>query len=136
MATTLDDLILEQNETAGRIERFLINLRKLGINNITISVLEARRELLQEYWKNFSDGHRRVIRMPNANASDYVKNDRFADIEEVFLQHSAVLKDMLRTLQSASETESQGASTSRRVEHDDDSTLPKIPLPSFSGGLL
>ena len=95
----LDDLLLVQAEIAGRNERFLINLRKMGRTNITLSVLEARRELLEDYWKTFMLGHRSVIRDPEASASDYVKNDRFADVEEVYLQHSATLRDMQRELE-------------------------------------
>ena len=136
MATKLEDLIAEQAETAGRIERFLINLRKLGANNITLSVLETRQELLQAYWKSFSEGHRLVIREPDAKDTDYVVHDRYADIEEIYLQHSVVLKDMIRKLNPSTKDETRSASTSRRVDNDEDSTLPKIPLPTFSGDLL
>ena len=136
MASSLEDLVLEQNETAGRIERFLINLSKLEKNNITLSVLETRRELLEDYWKTFTADHRSVIRAPEASASDYVKNDRFADVEEVFLQHSAVLRDMQRELEPIHELGSPGNATSGSTADDDDSALPKIPLPTFSGDLL
>ena len=135
MASVLDDLLLEQAEIAGRIERFLINLRKMGRSNITLSVLEAQRELLDGYWKTFLLGHSSVIREPGSSANDYVKNDRFADIEEVYLQHSATLRDMQRELEPNSARASSGASTSEGVD-DHDSALPKLSLPTFSGDLL
>ena len=136
MASSLKDLVSDQDDIAGRIERFLINLRKLGQANITLSVLEARRELLEDYWRSFITGHRKVIRVPEASASDYVKNDRYADIEEVFLQHSAVLRDMQRELEPTSARVPTGDATSGRTMDDEDSGLPKIPLPTFSGDLL
>ncbi|XP_076397876.1 uncharacterized protein LOC143266125 [Megachile rotundata] len=122
------DLLREQEELAGWIQRFWSNLCILGKDKITRAVLEQRMGLLDRYWSSFFSGHRALMRCKEAAASSYVQQDVFSAIEEAYLNTSAMIAQQLadRTPSLRSEVEQIAAQPQ----------LPKIDLPTFSGDPL
>ncbi|XP_046145368.1 uncharacterized protein LOC123988660 [Osmia bicornis bicornis] len=132
MSTSFTDLLREQEEVAGWIQRFWANVCKLGKDKLTGAVLEQRQGLLNRYWDTFLSGHRQLMRCMEASSSLYVKEDAFSVTEEAYLDAASMISHHLKELQSPGPSQSQ-PSNPAPTPHPQ---LPKIELPKFSGDPL
>nr|XP_034194836.1 uncharacterized protein LOC117611058 [Osmia lignaria] len=131
-SNTFADLLREQEEVGGWIQRFWNNVCKLGKDKITWAVLEHRKGLLERYWDNFMAEHRKLMRCQEASASAYVQQDLFSVVEEAYLQAAAMI------LQCQTDRSCPGSPGGRQApsEVTRQLQLPKIELPTFSGDPL
>ena len=140
MSKTPEELIKVQVDLGDRIGRTITNVKKLGIDNITVAVLQKRIAMLQEKWKEFSENHRVIVKKSVAEGSDYLRQDYFADIEESYLDQADQLDAWIaRLIGSANELHGGDVTINQPApaqDSDGDQRLPRLDLPKFSGDLL
>nr|XP_034195185.1 uncharacterized protein LOC117611359 [Osmia lignaria] len=132
MTTSFSDLLREQEEVAGWIQRFWANVCKLGKDKLTGAVLEQRQGLLNRYWDTFLSGHRKLMRCKEASSSSYVKEDAFSVTEEAYLDAASMISHHLKELPSPCSSHVQQSN----IAPPPHPQLPKIDLPKFSGDPL
>lgn len=135
--SALEGLLRNQNDLSGRMERFLINTLNVGQENLTLSFLQRRKELLDSYWREFSEQHRAIIRQAD-DTCDYLNTDVFDRIEGCYLDHLVVLCDRIQKLEPCDkDTETKIATrSSTNATTTWEPKLPKITLPTFAGDVL
>ncbi|XP_034195156.2 uncharacterized protein LOC117611325 [Osmia lignaria lignaria] len=134
MATDVSfaDLLREQEELVGWIQRFWNNLCKLGKDKITRAVLEQRMGLFERYWEPFLTGHRTLMRCKEAAASSYAQRDVFSVVDETYLNTSAMIAQHLMERSPNNSSDGEQATPAPTLQPQ----LPKIELPTFSGDPL
>lgn len=53
----ISHLITKQRDIASQIEILVVNIGKTNLSNRTLSSRNAKEEILQDLWRQFSDGH-------------------------------------------------------------------------------
>ncbi|XP_076660104.1 uncharacterized protein LOC143363391 [Halictus rubicundus] len=123
------DAVLKKQETlAARISRMIENLKKKGADNINRDTVEARLELLESYWLEFTNNDDKI----RAKADDellksrYLVDNQFDVAEEAYISQKAGLKKMLgRT------TVQPGAAAA--PPQPKRASMPKIVIEPFDG---
>ncbi|XP_076660370.1 uncharacterized protein LOC143363708 [Halictus rubicundus] len=133
MPQTFSDVVVAQEEIAGRIKNCIINTDKLGAAKLSAVVLQKRIELLESYWRNFTANHNAMRPMPDYAASNYRKRGLYDEVEEAYIQNSSELVERLENLKPVAsaipaEAESHECNAGPR--------LPTLTIEKFSGDLL
>lgn len=116
--------------------RTVSNVKKLGLDNVTIAILQKRLALLQDKWKEFSENHRVIVKKGVPEGSDYLRQDYFAEIEETYLDQADQLDAWIERLTIPEEETFNVNNPAPAKDLDDDLRLPRLNLPTFSGDLL
>ncbi|XP_076660353.1 uncharacterized protein LOC143363689 [Halictus rubicundus] len=101
MPQTFSDVVVAQEEIAGRIKNCITNTDKLGAAKLSAVVLKKRIELLESYWRNFTVNHNALRPMPDYAASNYRKRGLYDEVEEAYIQNSSELVERLENLKPA-----------------------------------
>lgn len=128
MSATLDSFERQQLSTGSLISKFATNLKNIGKVNITEAVMEARLNLLEMYWSQFSSRHFNMC-VGDFNDCKYAKEDTFSTNEE-YLNTKTELLTFRKTCSSKSLAETNNVTSSASAQ------LPKLSLPKFSGNIL
>ncbi|XP_011171899.2 uncharacterized protein LOC105204508 [Solenopsis invicta] len=119
----LDRTIKQQVVLAGYISRMWINLQKLGQAKITAYEVSSRLARLDDYWKRYQDVHFEIAADPEADKTNYVKDDYFTKTEEEYF-------DMRKVEERPGPSSTAVAPVLKQMQ------LPKLELPKFSGDQL
>lgn len=98
MPQTFSEVVVAQEEIAGRIKNCISNTDKLGAAKLSAVVLQKRIELLESYWRNFTANHDALRPMPDYAASNYRKRCLYDEVEEAYIQNSSELMERLEKL--------------------------------------
>ncbi|XP_026746190.1 uncharacterized protein LOC113507533 [Trichoplusia ni] len=133
----MEDLVPYQYELLENLRNAEKNFKKTPKDRIKRAYLETRLELLEEFWKNFKDGHKGIIvslTKDEERKNPYFKEKIYDVFQETYIQYKAAIKEALQPLLEAtipvpmlSTAEGQRSSESNEIK------LPKIKIPTFSG---
>ncbi|XP_011170485.2 uncharacterized protein LOC105203396 [Solenopsis invicta] len=138
----LDRTIKQQVVLAGYISRMWVNLQKLGQAKITAYEVSSRLARLDDYWRRYQDVHFKIAADPEADRTDYIKNDYFTTTEEEYFGMRSKLNDLFVHLSRAGaalEVQrpwSPGPSSTAVAPVLRQMQLPKLELSKFSGDQL
>lgn len=118
--------------------RLLTNLKKVGKNNYTISLLQSRLDNLKVKWTECEaiDVRIKILASKEQQASlPYFANDEFLTAETVFWEVSDYITNAIheRVKPVVTNTTNAAHDMYHDVSQSNSITLPKIPLPTFSG---
>jgi len=84
MTKESEGILRAQYELHGRIARAYDNLRKSGVANITVGLVEARLQALESNWSKFKANHSRLMTAywEVLEKHEYVQDDFLATVEE------------------------------------------------------
>ena len=124
-----DKELVSQLTTGGYIVNFITNTDRKGSANLTLEVLEQRKELLDTYWTSVEARHLSLSEREQAlKEQAYFKDHLFLDYEEAFINAKAELMRRIRAIRPE-----PGARSSTSAALQISSQLPKIALPTFTG---
>ncbi|XP_018407674.1 PREDICTED: uncharacterized protein LOC108783572 [Cyphomyrmex costatus] len=129
----MEQLLSAQLQIHGRIARTMENLKKAGAANIGVTMVQSSLSLLESKWKSAEEQHYELVKSfgKALENHEYFTNDFLSEIETVYIQQRAQLLNLERTLSvAASDTEVKPANSDMISLRN---TLPRIPLPQFSG---
>jgi len=136
MTKESEGILRAQYELHGRIARAYDNLRKSGVANITVGLVEARLQTLESNWSKFEANHSRLMAAywEVLERHEYVQDDFLAPVEETYLDQKGLFLEVLRKTKAAHDVAPAvapvEASTSSPTHR---TTLPRIQLPPFFG---
>ncbi|XP_043474987.1 uncharacterized protein LOC122506733, partial [Leptopilina heterotoma] len=136
----MDELILEQEVNISAVERALVNFRKRSEDQITLELVEGRRQYLLTAWNACQRVDLKIIKA--AHGSDkslipYFFNDIFVQAEDVYLNTLDTFNELIGKLKKEqlilyrNSTSSNSSLDSSKI-----AKLPRIELPKFSGDYL
>ncbi|XP_076301924.1 uncharacterized protein LOC143220066 [Lasioglossum baleicum] len=123
------DAVLKKQETlATRISRMIENLKKKGTDKITRDTVEARLELLETYWLEFTSNDDKLRAKEDAALlkSTYFANNLYDETEEAYITEKAGLKQLLGPATVQLGTVAAPQQPKRQ-------SMPKIALVPFDG---
>jgi len=132
MSTNLHALLTAQSDIHGRMARSVSNLKKLGVENITLHAVEIRLTILDQLWAKFEKQHE-LIRESYKEGfeSEYSTSQFFDSAENTYVQQRSRLNDYLLKFKVASpspaSTKEPGNELSSKM------SLPRLKIRSFSG---
>ncbi|XP_076660868.1 uncharacterized protein LOC143364357 [Halictus rubicundus] len=129
MSTKVTELVAAQTDLGGRISRFLSNLRKSGAEYLTRPNLLRRRELLESYWRLFTERHAEITRQAEPTLP-YLFTDLFSEVEEAYIEHGSAIDEMLEAKPAPPTPVPVNT-----MPAESEVVLPPMKLPSFSGDL-
>ncbi|XP_073967354.1 uncharacterized protein [Choristoneura fumiferana] len=132
MSKELLGLIAEQEQAMGIIQKMQINFKNTGKARLTRGYVKARKETLEEYWKNFVETNREIIKTVNKEDMEhhsYFINDYYSTYEEFYIDLKAEMTDILEDTSQISNQMNQSQHPSKSEEIK----LPKITIPQFTG---
>ena len=125
---SLTQVIERQYELFKRIHNTPDNIKKVGKDNITQELLEARLWILENNWNEFQENYTIILsqKFESTSQSEYFVNDCYGATEEGYNNSAAYIASLLRGfLQQNNLPVVQQTVPTRK--------LPKIKVPSFSG---
>ncbi|XP_076285566.1 uncharacterized protein LOC143211619 [Lasioglossum baleicum] len=122
-----------------RVAVFILNFvgnttKKKAADKLTLSDVEARQALLQEYWKGFQD--RDLIlaeHMDSLSDRSYFKADLYGSTMEAYLYAKAWLEEKSKELQGPSDTHVLATHDRSIAENSVQRTFERLKLPRFDG---
>ena len=120
------------------MSRLLTNLKKVGKNNLTVGLLQSRIDTLRAKWTECESTDVRIkllVSTEQQKAFPYFANDEFLKSETVYWEVSDYITNAIheRVKPVITNTMSVANGTLHDVSQNNSITLPKIPLPIFSG---
>lgn len=135
MTKESEGILRAQHELHGRLARAYENLRKSGIANITVGLVEARLQALESNWSKFEVNHSRLMSVywEVLERHEYVQDDFLATAEETYLDQKGLFLEELRKAKAAhDDAPAVAAGEASASSHSHRTTLPRIQLPPFS----
>ncbi|XP_071575751.1 uncharacterized protein [Temnothorax nylanderi] len=142
VATTMNDLLAEQQALIHSITRALDNFKKLGKNNYTAAMVRARIASTKEVWTQCLRVHSALLQaIPEAKRStlDYFKNKLFDQADEIHLKTLDYMAECLEELAPMPPLMSANQVPGAACSHGSSASsfsllhLPPNNIPSFSG---
>jgi hypothetical protein len=136
---SFDALVRQQEHLHHRISHIIENLKKMGKDKITSHTVDARIQLLNEYWKPFVSGHASILAtMTEANKNHkYFAEDFYSLGEIAYMSAKSELLQMRADLTGDHDPpktpDSLNSSNGISRCYSNARSLPKITLPRFSG---
>lgn len=131
MSADLKALLEAQTDIHGRMSRFVDNLRKMEINNITL-VIQARLSILDNLWGKIEAQHEliRAALKDRYLENEFAKADFIDTAECTYVSQRRTLTEYADRLRAESAIASKIESNSEPAPK---TALPRIQLPQFSG---
>ncbi|XP_073961981.1 uncharacterized protein [Choristoneura fumiferana] len=131
MSKELLGLIAEQEQAMEIIQKLKINFKKTSKARLTRGYVKARKETLDDYWKNFVETNRSIIKIVNKEDMEnlsYFTKDYYSAYEEFYINLKAEMTDLL-------EDSTQIPSSLNLIQQNkiEEIKLPKINIPQFTG---
>lgn len=131
MSTSSTQLLNILEETAGKLKKAQVNLKKCPKARLTRGYLQARLQCIEEYWQSFKITHEELVKCTTKDQRadlEYFANEDYYFTEDLFLCLQGDLKDLVFTLSSSGEVSSNLPTVNQTQVK-----LPTIQLPEFSG---
>ncbi|XP_076660069.1 uncharacterized protein LOC143363357 [Halictus rubicundus] len=135
MELSANDLLHKQKTIGGKIARLMDNFKKsVAQTKITISDVETRLELLEDYWVKFQQNHDVLMYGHKAATKDseYEKSGMAESVEETYLIQKSRLFELANQLRKSSEKATE-PNPDEGDSKSGSSSLPRLPLPQFNG---
>lgn len=131
----MDNLILEQHEVHNRMARTYDNLKKGGLDKITLGRVQSTIQLLDKKWSQIEQQHAKLRAefWSELRKNDYYTKDFMSAAEETYLSQRGKLVDMERSLTTKSDAGRRSVEGPTQLSPQRRTALPKIKLPEFSG---
>ncbi|XP_022816835.1 uncharacterized protein LOC111349816 [Spodoptera litura] len=137
MANTPEQLLSVLEDTAMKLSKAQINLKKCPKQRLTKGYIETRIKDIEEYWSTYKNTHIELVKcVPKPQRLDipYFTNEDYFVHEDLYVCLLADLNDLLSTYIKSSPVSMQAnynsdSGLSREVHVK----LPRIQLPTFSG---
>ena len=125
---SLTQTIERQLELFNRICNSSANIKKLGQDNITRELLEAKLQILEKNWKEFQENHTFVLsqKFESTSKSDYFVNDCYGLTEDGYINSTVYIAQSLKRFPQQDNVPAVQQTASTRK-------LPNIEVPTFSG---
>nr|XP_012217069.1 PREDICTED: uncharacterized protein LOC105668938 [Linepithema humile] len=140
--SSLDDLLTRQDANIVQLSRALPNLKKLGVNNFTISKVKNRLAALEKVWGELRDTNFQLLHFASEEDKgqlEYFTRNVFFRAEEIYLEASDYMTEAIGSLDHAvsSRTISGDASAiNSTIANISATRLRRIELLEFSGDRL
>ena len=125
---SLTQVIERQFELFNRICNSSANIKKVGKDNVTQELLEAKLRILEKNWKEFQENHTIVLsqKFESTSKSDYFVTDCYGATEDSYINAVVDIAQWLKQFpQQANVPVVQQPVSTRK--------LPNIEVPTFSG---
>ncbi|XP_070515377.1 uncharacterized protein [Cardiocondyla obscurior] len=128
----MERLLRDQFDLEERMNRTVVNLKKLGTKRINSALIEASIQSLNDKWKKFEEIYERLRHdhWEELRESKYHKSNALDRAEEIFLSQKADLMVWREALEGA---QSKEAAPRTVVPGPARASLPKVHIPAFSG---
>jgi len=135
MSADLRALLEAQNDIHGRMSRSVDNLRKMGVNNITLGAIEARISILDNLWSRFETQHEliRTSLKDKYIESEYAKSEFVDTAETTYVMQKSTLRGYAERLSVEPTSPPTSRQSNQGPEHSPKTSLPRIKLQAFSG---
>ena len=128
----MEELLSRQLPLADLVDNFTRNTLRVGRAHLNAGYLRSRRELLERYWNEFEQTHRDMSGADTLAENAYITDDRYSSTEVNFSRALGMLyEEESRLCRPAG---NQLAPTAPTGQPQRQAHLPKIALPTFSGG--
>lgn len=132
--TELKTLLLEQVDEGVIIQEFINNSKTRGGERNSLAVWRSRKELLASYWDSFRIRHRLLSQYKSQlKDAPYFKDNQYFDIEQCYVETLAELQPLTQTNETVNH---QVTLPLNQPPTNSLASLPKVPLPKFSGKQL
>ena len=129
----MDNALLDQGTDGKNILHFIKNTDKRGTQNQTLTYLKSRLALLESYWINVFNRHRKLCQNEGDLADEkYFMEDHYTTYEEAYADTKATLMDRIAALDQPGTPASAAIQNPAQLVTTH-SSLPKLSLPRFSG---
>lgn len=134
-------LLSKQIASGTRVEKFISNTEKLGLNNITYDIVNTRLDLLERYWAEMLITNTKLHSHSAELADDeYFTADKFSDYENAYVVAKAYLTskigDFITDAQGrvpVSHYQSTAITGQQQELRSSGTSVPFLKRPSFSG---
>ena len=125
-----DSLVEVQTDLRSLISRTMTNLKKIGVEKKTRYAIEARIKSLDNNWQKFQTNHETLSlsRNEKTRTHSYFTENAYPKCEEEYFDQAAMLSQELHKLTGRTGISGDNGQSSAVTQ-----SLPKIPLPKFSG---
>ncbi|XP_076301463.1 uncharacterized protein LOC143219345 [Lasioglossum baleicum] len=132
MADKLENQLQQQHS----IERAVANLKKLGKNNWTPTLLQTRIDDLKLQWEKFFAGNTllySIIPREERATLPYFQGDHFDATQETYLDAISFMQTQLNSLTSEKVSQPRAPTAEATDISVPDTQLPRINIPQFDG---
>jgi len=133
MNKELQRLLTAQSDVHGRMARAVTNLKKLGVENITLHAVETRLKLLDQLWAKFEAQHEliRAEYHDSYDESEYSTSQFFDSAENTYVQQRSSLSEYAMRFTAAT----PNVASPKEPGHElaSKASLPRLKIKSFSG---
>ncbi|XP_045767032.1 uncharacterized protein LOC123868524 [Maniola jurtina] len=131
----MEELVAFQNELLENLRRSDKNFRKSPKDRLRRAYLESRLEILEQLWKEFTEGHKEIIYkasgLDKTVTVSYLKDNTYELFEDLYLQYKTTLKETLQSyILETNTTQTLPPTTEKSIN---EVKLPVIQLPIFNG---
>lgn len=132
MSADIKALLEAQYDIHGRMSRFMDNLRKMGVSNITRDVIQARIGILDNLWNKVEAQHEliRTTLKKKYQKCEYAKLDFIDVAENTYIAQRNTLSGYAEKLKGEAPTASKSEPSERQAPRI---SLPRIKLQTLSG---
>lgn len=125
-----------QEATKAAIVRAISNFKKTPKDRLNIAYVETRLESLEQQWQVFFKTHLEIMGKVNQatlQETTYFKDDVYEEVEELYIEYKAHLKDKLSKLKKHSDPLPTSEHRTDFSSQHTNIKLPEIKIPMFSG---
>lgn len=126
----MDQLLIEQDALATKIEKLKINFEKTPVARRTLGYVSNRLASLNTYWNSFQTNDTALHQYQNFSKSKYAIDQTFDELDEFYATLSDTLSSVLHTLAPPAP---QPPAPIIAQAHPSPFRLPQISIPTFSG---
>jgi len=133
MNKELQRLLTAQSDVHGRMARAVTNLKKLGIENITLHAVETRIKLLDQLWAKFEAQHEliRAEYHDSYDESEYSTSLFFDSAENTYVQQRSSLSEYAMKFKAAAPSITSPKEPGHELASK--ASLPRLKIKPFSG---
>ena len=132
----VNELLSEQTALCATIYEFIEKEKQTAIATRSIGYLEARIQMVKEYWNEFDRNNRKLLMTDTKKDPErsYYKNTKYITIQGIVFEYIGELSETVRRLKIP-ETVGQAQDTTLNdgILRNQKSQLPRISIPIFDG---
>ncbi|KAL7293535.1 hypothetical protein TKK_0012978 [Trichogramma kaykai] len=139
--STKEELLAEQQTLILKLTKALDNLKKTPSERKSETHFNNRRAVIVQHWTTFYENDRAINRLKNVANDDYIKNEWFAEAEEIYMDSVVLIDNAIEQLRRQAQQAqplipptNESSSTIQAVSQQ--IQMPKIDLPKFDGNPL
>uniref|UniRef100_A0ABD2VW65 DUF5641 domain-containing protein n=1 Tax=Trichogramma kaykai TaxID=54128 RepID=A0ABD2VW65_9HYME len=132
--STKEELLAEQQSLILKLTKALNNLKKTPSERKSETHFNNRRAVIVQHWTTFYENDRAINRLKNVANDDYIKNEWFAEAEEIYMDSVVLIDNAIEQLRRQAQQAqplipptNESSSTIQAVSQQ--IQMPKIDLP-------